>query len=95
LCAACEKISENVMTTVSEYNQIHWFCQYCNAIVSRAIGQACTIENAVQSSVSLYLKEIVNEFTKMVNQAKECLKPKTPSLEVTMVMEAYDDTENS
>ena len=54
LCAACEKIPENVMTMVSEYNQIHWFCQYCDAIVSKAIGQACkNLSKPVQSRVSL------------------------------------------
>ena len=26
LCSACEKIPESVMSIVSEYNQIHWFC---------------------------------------------------------------------
>ena len=33
LCSACEKIPESIMSTVSEYNQIHWFCQYCDALV--------------------------------------------------------------
>ena len=98
LCAACEKIPENVMTTVGEYNQIHWFCQYCDVLVSKAIGQACTIESlsqAVQSSVSLCLKEVVDQFTEVVNQAKECLKPKTASQEGPIIMETNDGFEGS
>jgi len=62
LCSACEKIPESVMSIVSEYNQIHWFCQYCDALVSQALsGQVSMNENlpeAVQNCVSQCVKEV-------------------------------------
>ena len=37
LCSGCEKVPENVMIIVGEYNQMHWFCQYCDPLVSKAL----------------------------------------------------------
>ena len=54
------------MATIGEYSQIHWFCMYCDTLVCKSsnFGQVCTIEsltNAVQSSVSLSLKETISQ----------------------------------
>ena len=98
LCAVCEKIPESRMKIVGDYSQIHWFCHYCDTQISKVIGQACTVEsisNSVQSSVSSCLKEVVDQFTEVVNQAKECLKPITALQEDLPTMETEDRTEDT
>ena len=71
---------------MDDHKQIHYFNQYCDVCVSMAIGQALTIEsksNAIQSSVSMCLKE---QFTEVINQAKECLKSRPDSYESMKVL---------
>ena len=58
------------MATIGEYGQIHRFCMYCDTLVCKSsnFGQVCTIEsltNAVQSSVSLSLKETISQKLEM------------------------------
>ena len=56
-----------------------WLPSFVNT-VSKVISQACTVEslsNSVQSSVSPCLKDIVNQFKEVNEQAKECIKPIT------------------
>ena len=98
LCAVCEKIPESVMKIVGDYNQIHWFCQQCDTLISKIIGQACTIEslsNSVQSSVSSCLKDVAGQFTELVNQTKECLKPIIALKEDLSPMETNNHSEDS
>jgi len=45
--------------------------------------------------VSSCLKEVVDQFTEVVNQAKECLKPITALQEDLPTMETEDRTEDT
>jgi len=58
--SGCKKVPESVMAIIGEYTEIHWFCQYCDMLVCRALGQVCTIDsltNAIQSSLSKTLSQ--------------------------------------
>ena len=53
------------------------------------------VYQTLQSSVSSCLKEVVDQFTEVVNQAKECLKPITALQEDLPTMETEDRTEGT
>ena len=98
MCAVCEKIPESLMKIVGDYNQIHWFGQQCDTLISKVIGQACTIEslsNSVQSSMSSCLKDVAGQFTKLFNWTKECLKPIIALKEDLSPMETNNHSEDS
>ena len=67
LCSGCEKISDSVMETIDEYGQIRWFCQYCYTLVCKVLNDSGqvhmtdSLKDAVQSSVSLRLRETISQ----------------------------------
>lgn len=86
-CGPCENIPPHAMEVIGDYNQIHWFCQDCDAKVEQ-----CGVQNLVEpreaqstdnisnhtkvisSIVSDALSKVVGQFTEALKETKDYIK---------------------
>ena len=92
LCSDCEKIPDNVMSIAKEYEQLHWFCKYCDVAAVEAIRAFNQTEDSLPQVIH---KSIKGAFDQIVGELSKVLADETEQLQQSLAQKTQSTPSDS